>query len=324
MFDVDYIWLTFGTHHYVVRNGVRDVVARITRTLQPCNIHLASPIVELVYRADENATHSTIAIHCANNIIYPGFDHIILATQANHAASLLSTYLDTVPFHNLSATEKQDALARHHAFVSAQIDSLRKFNYCKTIVVNHTDSTLLPSSQRDWRDLNLVMTAPSPEAKEAETDDYTSLCLPPTYAMATHILNRPAGLYQTTNPIVPPVPESVLSVAHLERAVVTVQGKEALTGFWREREDRPWKWGAAGKDDGALGPLQGAGRLLPEAEVETKSQRIKKIPGVWVCGSYAHCGIPLLEGCVASGRNVVEQGVWASEGVDVGKVGRLW
>lgn len=40
-------------------------------------------------------------------------------------------------------------------------------------------------------------------------------------------------------------------------------------------------------------------------------------PGVWLCGSYAHPGIPLLEACVNSALNVVENGVFAVEGVDV-------
>ena len=48
------------------------------------------------------------------------------------------------------------------------------------------------------------------------------------------------------------------------------------------------------------------------------------MPDVWLWGGYAQCGIPLLEGCVVSARNVVEQGVWASEGVDARKAGRLW
>ena len=68
-----------------------------------------------------------------------------------------------------------------------------------------------------------------------------------------------------------------------------------------------WSWGCAGQGGGLLEPLQGAGRLEDTAA--------DCVPGIWFCGSYAYCGIPLLEGCVVSARNVVEQGIWVSEGI---------
>lgn len=296
---------------------------RITRPLPPSNIHLSTPIVALVHTLDDTTLQGMIDIHCANNVVYTGFSHVILATQANHAANLLDTYLDTLPTSSSVTSKSQEVLDHHHTLVTAQVQNLRKFMYCKTIVVNHTDSTLLPSSQYDWRDLNLVM-APLAISNHTEPVDpsdlvtkNTHLCLPPTYAMATHILPSLTGVYQTTNPIVAPAAHTVLSVARLERAVVCVEGKDARAAFWRERRVRGWRWGCAGSDGGTLGSLQGAGRLQTRETWE-------RMPGIWMCGSYAHCGIPLLEGCVVSGRNVVEQGVWASEGVDVKKAGTLW
>lgn len=62
----------------------------------------------------------------------------------------------------------------------------------------------------------------------------------------------------------------------MERAVLTVDSKAAL----RELVG----------SDGQLGELQGGA-------------------GVWMCGSYAWEGIPLLEGCVASAKLVIEKGV---------------
>lgn len=259
--------------------------------------------------------------------------------------------------------------------------------YCETLVVNHTDDSLLPSSRMDWRDLNLVVSSPDadvdadaqvvfdadakqePELEETKhtTDNHTNgdikgksrltndsavslastssaypthnVCLPRTYAMATHILppsHAPAtsryAIYQTTNPTVPPAPASILSVARLQRAVVTCAGKDALGALWRERPSR-WavggvrvRFGTVGKDGGVLGDVQGAGRLDEAAcvqEGETERGR-GAMPGIWFCGSYAAPGIPLLEGCVVSAKNVVEQGVWASEGVDVARAPVLW
>jgi microfibrillar-associated protein 1 len=122
--------------------------------------------------------------------------------------------------------------------------------------------------------------------------------------MATHVLSPPPhypshlpAVYQTTNPILAPSEDSILSVARLERAVLTVEAKDALSGLYRPT-DRKW-WQCVVQSASGLGPLQGAGKLSLIAE-ETKG------PGIWFCGSYAYPGIPLLEGCVVSAKNVVE------------------
>ena len=314
--DADYVWLTFGTHHYVVTDGVRDVVRRITRPIPPTNIHLSTRIVALAYNADVPLQQPTVDIQCEDGTIYTDFAHIIVATQADHAANLLDSYLDTLPSRVSTVKKNQSALDTHRSLVASQVENLRRFTYCRTLVVNHTDSTLLPSDRRDWRDLNLVMAPAIDWAMEDEIQvkDPTHLSVPLTYAMATHILSPSEGIYQTTNPIVPPRADHVLSVSRLERAVVTIESKDAVQGFWKERKQRKWKWGTAGRWGSALGPLQGAGRL----------QEGRSVPGIWLSGSYAGCGIPLLEACVVSGRNVVEKGVWKSEGVSVRSVGRLW
>lgn len=295
---------------------MRDVVQRISAPIDPANIHLASPIVSLIL--NETGNEATIDIHCTSNRTYTGFSHIILATQANHARPLLQDYLDTLP---RAVEQDSSALRRHREAVRDQVDCLSHFEYCKTTVVNHTDPTLVPDAPEDRRDLNLIMASPSlvASAWKDGTDD-RPLCVPPTYAMATHVLPALPGVYQTTNPIIPPREDTVLSVAKLERAVVSVRGKAALAGLWRERKECEWKWGCAGDDGGVLGPLQGAGRL---DDAKAGNIEKKRMPGIWLCGSYAHCGIPLLEGCVVSGRNVAEQGVWASEGVDLSTVSSL-
>jgi len=127
--------------------------------------------------------------------------------------------------------------------------------------------------------------------------------LPSSYTMATHLianLTSEKPVYQTTNPIVPPSKDSLLSVSVLERAVVTTASKVALEDLSRSN-DSAWGFGSS---QSSLGPLQGAGRL-----------ESAKHPGIWICGSYAYKGIPLLEGCVASARDVVEQGIMRCEGV---------
>ncbi|GLB36577.1 putative microfibril-associated/Pre-mRNA processing [Lyophyllum shimeji] len=292
---LDYIWLTLGTHHYVVVHGVRDVVSKLTATAR--NIHLSSTISSIT---PDPQDPRLAAIHChtpQGPITYTGFHHIIMATQATRAIPLLTSYRDSLN-HNHSKLQA----------VQRQIECLEAFEYRDTVVVNHTDSTLLPDDPNDRRELNLICIDKEPRAA-CQEKLWSSTTVPSSYTMATHVLRRPQGypihlsvVYQTTNPIIPPREETVLSVAKLERAVVTVKSKAALKGLYRE-EGRRW-WQCAGQGACRMGELQGAGRL---SNVQG--------PGLWICGSYAYAGIPLLEGCVVSARTVVEKGVRKAEGV---------
>ncbi|KAH8101635.1 hypothetical protein BXZ70DRAFT_106039 [Cristinia sonorae] len=374
---LDYVYLTFRTHHYVVSNGVRDVAKRMSSCIPPSRIHLGMPIISLVYSFITGDSAPTVDIHCVGGNVFKGFSHVVMATQANHASRLLQSYLDTVPHKVQDKSQK-----RHFYMVSRMVDALSEIKYCKSIVVNHTDSTLMPENHHDRRDLNLITFASSPsEETKPLGDEHEELCVPPSYTMATHIVPTPVStpksspedipvrVYQTTNPIIAPREDTILSVARLERAVVTVTGKRAVRNFWRaagdnedhfgrekrefgscddseedsglesdEPSERPFKWGCAASQRSTLGPLQGAGRLasrslrsrrsMPSLRATNNTRRLQayREPGIWVCGSYAHSGIPLLEGCVVSARNVVEQGIWPAEGVqeEGEKVRALW
>jgi predicted NAD/FAD-binding protein len=280
----DYIWVTLGSHHYVVQHGVRDVASRLARSVP--HIHLSSTIVSIL--ADPSDS-SKLCIHTTEGT-YSGFSHLIIATQANNGVPLLTSYYSSLP----------DDTSEHRQTLEELIQCLKSFQYRKTVVVNHTDESFLPPDQRDRRDLNLVQGIKQ-ESDEKQFDPFT---VPMSYTMATHVLsNMEEGpIYQTTNPIVPPRQDSVLSVAILERAVLTAESKAALR-LLSQREEGKWPFTTYST---SLGRLQGAGRLQCAAK-----------PGIWICGSYAHSGIPLLEGCVASARNIVEQGILRCEGVAV-------
>ncbi|KAG6902997.1 hypothetical protein C0995_008570 [Termitomyces sp. Mi166 len=293
---LDYIWLTLGTHHYVVTHGVREVVARLTASVQ--NIHLASTITSI--SPDPNDPNRS-NIECdtpEGPRVHTGFHHIIFATQATRAAPLLRSYRDALS----PTSSKRQA-------VDAQLQCLENFKYCSTIVINHTDPTLLPNNPGDQRDLNLIcLDREAVTDQENGTFDWSATTVPPSYTMATHVLCLPRypthlpPVFQTTNPLISPEEGSILSVARLERAVLSMESKEALKGLYRE-EGRKW-WQCASQGSARLGELQGAGRL---ADIQGS--------GIWICGSYVYAGIPLLEGCVVSARSVVEQGVYVAEGV---------
>ncbi|KAJ6501487.1 hypothetical protein C8R47DRAFT_228701 [Mycena vitilis] len=294
---LDYIWLTLGTHHYVVLKGVRDAVEHLTSNVK--HIHLSSPLVGI--HADPSNPRVTF-IECATKAgpsTHHGFHHVVFATQASRAGPLLSSYATSLP---------PDSQARHA--VMAQIQCLEAFHYIRTIVINHTDasSVLLPPDARDRRDLNLVTAASAPKQEPPWSPHRVSQA----YTMATQILVPPpefkdelaVPVFQTTNPFVPVHDDRILSVATLERAVLTVHAKDALQGLCRETR-RAW-WQSAAEAEYTLGDLQGAGRRESDAR-----------PGVWLCGSYAFVGIPLLEGCVVSARNVY-RGICESEGIRPG------
>ncbi|KAG6837214.1 hypothetical protein H0H93_013082 [Arthromyces matolae] len=294
---LNYIWLTLATHHYVVVNGVREVVAKLTATTR--NIHLASTITTV---SPDPQDHSLIEIKCdtpEGSKTHSGFHHIIFATQASRAVPLLASYRDSLPSSSL----------KRHA-VEAQLQCLQQFKYCSTIVVNHTDPTLLPDHERDQRDLNLIcLDQDALPSLDKSNFGWSTTTVPPTYTMATHVLRRPEGyptrlpaVFQTTNPIISPKEESILSVVRLDRAVLSLQSKEALKGLY-QKEGRGRRQRSS-QESPRLGELQGAGRL-----------RNVEGPGIWICGSYVYSGIPLLEGCVVSARTVVEQGVYVAEGV---------
>lgn len=247
-------------------------------------IHLNSEISRI---AVDPTNPNLASIEC-NQSTYHGFSHIVMATQANSAIPILRSYVDSLPAH--ASTE-----IRH------QICCLESFFYTPNIVINHTDDNLLPPHTRDKRDLNLISI---PWEHRAILENANDLCVDMSYTMATQILPQPTTycssttVYQTTNPIMAPKVETILSVARLERAVLTMKGKKALSGLWKAGRKRWWECPV--QRESGLGPLQGASAGDGG-------------PRIWICGSYAHCGIPLLEGCVVSGRNVVEKGIFAHE-----------
>ncbi|KDR85242.1 hypothetical protein GALMADRAFT_340113 [Galerina marginata CBS 339.88] len=292
---LDYVWLTFGTHHYVVIDGVRDVVKRLIEGVD--HLHLSSPIVSIQPDVQDA---KCITISCLSNgqaHEYPGFHHIVLATQASGAVPILTKYLESLPI----------GLGHRKKAIERQIQCLKAFEYRPSVVINHTDGSLLPDNRQDIRDLNLITLAHSEARPESEA--LPGLCVSSSYTMATHILPTPKGcppnqptVFQTTNPIIFPNKDSLLSVANLERAIVTLNSKSALKSLCMQ-DTKSW-WQCPYQAKTRLGELQGA-RLTSE----------KNGPGIWICGSYAHLGIPLLEGCVVSARSVVEQGILIEEGV---------
>ena len=275
----------------MVHSGVREVVARLTANLNIQHIHLSSPIVAIQSDPQDPRFATIQYLYDGQMQEITGFRHIILATQAVRAIPLLTSYLRSLP------SDKLD----HIKAIQGQIQCLKAFQYRLATVVNHTDNSLLPDDDRDRRDLNLITLN-----RNSNYENLGKFSVSSSYTMTTHILPLPKGypkeksqVYQTTNPIIEPKKDCLLSTTTLERAIVTMESRKALASL--SVSETPRWWQCPYQATTRLGALQGA------SDGDS--------PGIWICGSYAHFGIPLLEGCVVSARNVVEQGILKSEGV---------
>ncbi|KAG0055121.1 hypothetical protein BGZ83_009533 [Gryganskiella cystojenkinii] len=119
-------------------------------------------------------------------------------------------------------------------------------------------------------------------------------------AMATHIMNNTASslgsttkFLQTTNPIFQPNPDSVISSAWFERAVVNPQSMKAVDELDVQMEAQTRRLVS-----NSSSTSQSISSSSPPTSVSDR---------VWFVGSYAYPGIPLLEGCVVSAVQVMER-----------------
>ncbi|KAG9128229.1 hypothetical protein FRC07_002518 [Ceratobasidium sp. 392] len=285
---LDYIWLTFGTHHYVAAHGVRDIVSRLTSSIPAKNVHLDAEVRSLASDAEPGVACVGFTSSRAGNTqlqTISGFSHFILATPTLHSARLAKSFASSLPSNSTLRVPLDRAAMLLNTFCTR-----------KVTVITHRDESVLPNHRSDWRDLNLVMDQAKASVairKSTQTVDPAPGCV-----MATHIFPTPSGpaLCQTTNPIVSPASQTILSQSILDRSVLTVESKVARDSFCKPLDDGEFRW--------TRGDLQG---LAASSEERAEAK-------LWLCGAWAYGGIPLLEGCVGSAEIVV-QGILEEEGL---------
>jgi hypothetical protein len=225
---LEYIAHTFGTDHYIVKGGVRNVVNRLLARLPRQNIHLSCHLVkirpcltgEAKFELEDSAGNT-----------YP-VDHLILATQANQARALLRLYYKSLQD---SPGADQAVLAKE----SERIAALARFRYTQSIVVNHYDVDSTLSAQISERRMLNLGEWESPDLDAEKSLDPT-LQVSKDHIMATHDLSNgkpglssKAGepLLQTTNPTVAIRPDKIVSSQVFERARVTMESRRTLSWF---------------------------------------------------------------------------------------------
>ncbi|CEQ40305.1 SPOSA6832_01910, partial [Sporobolomyces salmonicolor] len=325
---LEYISATFLSSHYTTSPscGVRGIVRRLIAPVPLSRIHLGAHIHRLsITEQGCYMVHYTLGDEKDERT--KEVDYVVFATQANQAAALLSTLSSSSP-SSLSARDGD-----RNPKLDDLLASLRSFTYVQTLVVTHTDDSILPPDQRDRRELNLaVFEQPSEDANEVEkkdvdggsdptSGDWTDY-LPSSSVQTTHIVSSPHARFaarssfsaaapgeaptprplvlQTTNPIVPLPSRHVLSSTWFSRASVTAASKQVLPRF------------LLGEPGGGREP---AGADLQGLQFAARS-RERRRGGIFFCGSWCARGIPLLEGCVTSAEEVVKA-LLAREGATV-------
>lgn len=180
---LDYVALTLGRDHFVVKDGVRTVVAallahvdekrapsqsasKVWTNAEVRNVqyrdrrawlkvlhHPLRPDAEDMSRQPSStSTDRTLCDDSEELAEHGPFDHVIFATQANHSAQFLQQYLASIRGEDSAEAER----------IERVIGVLSTLKYERSTVINHTDRSLLPKAESDWRDLNLVSPASGP------------------------------------------------------------------------------------------------------------------------------------------------------------------
>ncbi|KAI9008951.1 hypothetical protein CLU79DRAFT_775987 [Phycomyces nitens] len=289
---LEYMAMGLFQESYVVNSGVKQVVQRLSEPLE--NIHLNTHITHI-----RPGTVRRLALADNHGQVHE-FDHVIFATQGNQALPILQEMRRHLFTEKSTADEYSEWKVQKdiQEDLESQIHMLEQFSYDTSIVINHTDTSLLPQYPADWKALNLATVDPSvPPSKSRYVIPF-----PHQTTMTTHILNMThtaaatvesaETLYlQTTNPCIPPNESQILSCSWFERATVTIASKKAVQKYLFE-------------------PIKDDHNITRLGQSQGKN-------GFWFVGSYCWKGIPLLEGCVASADMVVREGIASMEGVSL-------
>ncbi|MGQ0530654.1 MAG: NAD(P)-binding protein [Panacagrimonas sp.] len=184
-------------------HGTRDAASRMAANAETVHYQLqlksVMPVADGVQVSDGNGHQAT-------------YDHIVVATQANHALDLL-----------------QDANGREQQV-------LRKFTYEASKVVVHRDARLAPRQRSEWAPVNFLLSA-------TQDKPMASIWLNSIHPQ----LKGRADLFETWNPYIEIPQDQILIEAGFERPLVTQESLQAidqLAALHQESERRIWFCGS--------------------------------------------------------------------------------
>ncbi len=183
-----------------VRRGTQDVVARLSAGVQ--HIRLGTAV-------DRVAPGAACMEVSAGGRVDP-FDHVVIATQANHAMRML------------------EGTAREH-------DALSCFRYQTSTVLMHSDARLAPPDRARWRPVNFILAAGA------------EMPMATIWMNTVHPGLGGSDIFQTWNPLIEPEPGRVLSRVSVQRPLVnetSVRGLAQLEALHAAPGRRVWFAGA--------------------------------------------------------------------------------
>ncbi|PWZ01807.1 hypothetical protein BCV70DRAFT_210096 [Testicularia cyperi] len=282
-----------------------------------------------------------------------GYHHLVFATQANQSARFLRQYLASLlgelPSTSESSAGDCDRAKKTRAAVrqvEQVVEVLETFKYEKSLVVNHTDSALLPASRSDWRDLNLVSPAkfetvgPKMDSRtlqqrkqEVEEHDrshadstasdvgsagrdgqavawHSRLCDEYHRSETRHLHTMATHLLVGTGDA-PAGQERLLLQTTNPLPLLMPRASTVLSKSYFDRAVLDVDSSLARQQLFCFGDSSADSSPAPQAATGLRLGRLQgsvspHMPGIWTCGSWAS-GIPLLEGCVVSARLVASQ-----------------
>ena len=181
-----------GSELHRTRLGSRDVVQRLSQGL---DIQLKACVsqAQRVLEQDWDSNHHASGIRLQINGQEQWFDHLIVATQANHVASIVD---------DLTTQERV---------------TLEGFQYVQAPVVLHNDKQWMPRRRSDWSHFNIFL------QPQATTHSATQAACTMWMNCFRDDWNWAGDLFQTIMPLQPPNPSAILATAVLQRPVVTLE-----------------------------------------------------------------------------------------------------
>lgn len=189
----------------IASGGSKDIIAKISKPFS--QIHCNTPVASVHPHPTQ---HGKVCVvdHTGKEHIY---DHVIVATQANHALKLVS---------------KPQGL----------VDALRRFQYDKGAVYVHTDQDLMPKERSGWANVSYLYD---------QSLEYPVANIWMNQVVPHMISGCKDDIFQTIFPAPLPEPSKTLGIAQFERPLMNkevVKGIQQLRTF--QGQNNIWFCGA--------------------------------------------------------------------------------
>ncbi|OXG96093.1 hypothetical protein C345_00480 [Cryptococcus neoformans A2-102-5] len=267
---LEYVHITLGTSHYHLGDGFSsaDVARQLSAPIKDQGPDYVRLKTEVVGLEYASGGGVKIRLRSVGDLEMTADETLRVEKVVLATQASVARCL----LRNLEESLKQWGEEKERRRIGKIIQGLQSVKYRETVVVNHMDTSVLPPLA-DRRDINLHLPSGPGSLQEIHPSPSPPYFKPTSeriYAMATQIIypKDPNGqpVLQTTNPVMSIDSKRVLSVSKLERALAISNPHEIL-------------------------PL-----LQPHS--------LNAL--VYLAGSYVYPGIPLLEGCVGSAKEVVK------------------